>query len=215
MKSSIQIKSDKPKNIFNVKTKKSNCLKYNYNNVFNLQKKGELKSINNNYESEEILSKKIKIENSQNNDNTNSFYFNNKINYLSQGNSSSLEFVKNKYKNKSHNINNNHENKDLFLMNKYSPGYIYYKAYQNIIEKLNKKKIQSGKILFRKNPEKKIINNKKRYKSGTINKIFNSNNNNFSKTNYKTNYILKNTNYKSSKKTNQNETNLNHIFKSI
>ena len=107
MKSNNQIKSDKSKNIFNVKTKKSNCLKYNYNNVFNLQKKGELKSINNNYESEENISKKIKIDNSQNNDNTNSFYINNKINYLSQGNSSSLEFVKSKYKNKSHNINNN------------------------------------------------------------------------------------------------------------
>ena len=211
MKARNQIKNDKHKNIFNIKSKKGNFLKYNYNNFFNQQKKGEIKSINNNYESEEIHDKKIKIVNSQNNDNANSFYFNNKINYLSQGNSSSLEFVKSKNKNKSHNINN-HENKDLFLMNKYSPGYIYYKAYQNIIEKLNKKKILSGRKLFKKNIEKKIINNKKRYKSGTINKLYISKNNN--NNNYKTSYIFKNNNYKSSKKGNpiSNDTNYNHIF---
>ena len=91
-------------------------------------------------------------------------------------------------------------------MNKYSPGYIYYKAYKNIIEKLYKKKIQSGKIVFRKNNDKKILNNKKRYKSGLVNKINNPN------IFYKTNYILKNSKYKSIEKINSNDINYNQIF---
>ena len=204
MKTNSQYKTEKIKNIFNIKTNKPNCLKYNYHNIFNHSKKGEIKSINN-YGSEKIIAKKIKTDNNSNNDKTNSFNFNNKINYLSQGNSASLEFAKSKNKN-THNINNNHEIKELIIMNKYSPGYIYYKAYKNIIEKLYKKKIQSGKIVFRKNNDKKILNNKKRYKSGIVNKINNPN------IFYKTNYILKNIKYKSIEKVNSNDINYNQIF---
>ena len=100
--------------------------------------------------------------------------------------------MKSKSKNKSHNIND-YGYKEVLLMNKYNPGYIYYKAYQNIIEKLNKKKIQSGKILFKKSADNKITINKKRNKSGNIKQI---------NTNLNTNrkYYLKNNDVKPLKK---------------
>ena len=93
MKTNSQYKTEKIKNIFNIKTSKPNRLKYNYHNIFNHSKKGEIKSINN-YSSKEIIYKKIKTDNNSNNEKTNSFNFNNKINYFSQGNSASLEFAK-------------------------------------------------------------------------------------------------------------------------
>ena len=199
MKSNSHIKKGKYISIFNLKNKK-NSLKYNYHT--SQEKKIEIKSNHINFESEEKILEKIKKDNNQNYSKIKPYNINNKIlNYFSQGNASSFEFMKNKNKNKSHNIND-YEYKEVLLMNKYSPGYIYYKAYQNIIEKLNKKKIQSGKILFRKNADNKISNNKKRYKSGNIKKIYNINANN--------RYYLKNNDIKPLKKS--NGFNSNNIF---
>ena len=131
----------------------------------------------------------------------------NKNNYNSQGNSSSFENKKLKVKNKfnnNYNSYNNYETKELLLMNKYSPGYIYYKAYQNVIEKLHKKKILSGKIIFQRNNDKKITEIKKRYKSGNIRNITKSN------TNCRYNNFIKNQNLKNYKK--GNDINYNNKF---
>jgi hypothetical protein len=90
---------------------------------------------------------------------------------LSKGNVSCSEFAKFNRRKQIYNINRNNTNNEFHFLNKYHPGYIYYKEYQNIIEKLNKKKIQSGKAFIKKSKDNKLYISQKRFKSGNIKTI--------------------------------------------
>ena len=131
---------------------------------------------------------------------------------LSKGNASCSEFAKFNNRKQIYNINRNNTNNEFHFLNKYHPGYIYYKEYQNIIEKLYKKKIQSGKTFIKNSKDNKLYISKKRFKSGNIKTILQPkntcNNNNL--------YISNNnnsTNLPNIKKNNDiiNE-NINNIF---
>ena len=174
-----------------MKKNRKNRIKITFSNLS--QTKKEYNSANNTFKSDDKRFEKIKKKYYEKHQiKSNTFYSNNNKTrnlFFSQANSSSSEFIKTKYNNyHSHNSKITKTNKKPNFINKFSPGYIYYKEYQNIIDKICKKKVNSGKILVKKNGDTHNIEGKKRYKSGNYKNIYNINlnndeNNNFTKLN--------------------------------
>ena len=159
--------------MFNAKNNKANKPKIIYNNSAKMKNRESNDNKNNIYKSNEIKLEELPVKYNHNTEVKFKTYYGNQFGHkilLSQGSSlSSSNLIKPKYNSNLYNSNiNNH----FIITNKYSPGYLYYKEYKTILNKINLNKAKSAKIL--KSVKKGLNEPKKRYKSENVRNINNN-----------------------------------------